>query len=298
MSDDLRPLIEGSLEPELYEALESAQADGPSPEQLRSAALALGLPAAAAGTLTAAKAASAVKAGGVGAKSGISLLLAKWFGTGMITGLVTATAASYVAGAGAGSEPAPAAAAAASVATGATASPGPRAPAAIVSAPQAQPQPATSGGSRATQQLPGIEESDAVDSQEPSVASFETRAQKLRAETAVLDEARRALKQGQASAALAVLARYDRKFPKPILAPEAQVVRVRALLKAGRGKEAQALVNRVLADRPNDVHALRLRRLMGMPTPPPPRRAGRTASPAPSPAPRPSAQGSPPTASF
>ncbi len=294
MSNELRPLLESSLESELHQVLESAQTDGPSAEQLRGAALALGLPAAAAGTLTGVKVAGAVKVGSVGAKSGMSLLLAKWFGAGLLTGLMTATAASYVAGAGTSSDPTPSAAPAASLASGATASPRPPAPRAVANEQRAQTQPVAAPGSEPKLDSLPSQGPDVAASSEPAVASFETRAQKLRAETAVLDEARRALKQGRASAALAVLDRYERTFPAPILAPEAQVVRVRALVKAGRSKEAHALVARVLAARPNDVHALRLRRMMGMPTPPPPRRAARAAKPAPTP----STQNSPPTASF
>ncbi len=297
MRHELRPLLGGSLEPELQEVLESAQGDGPSPEQVKSAALALGLPATIAGSVAAATAVGVAKTGAGGAKTAISLLLAKWFGSGILLGLVTATGASYLAESSVA--PDPAATLTPTTSMAAVAPKSPTAPPAQASAHPAPVQPAAPPGSHGILRPPLPHEPSAregVAAPEPSVASFETRAQKLRAETAVLDEARRALKQGRAAAVLAVLARYDRTFPQRLLAPEAEVLRARALIRAGRAEEARALVARATAKRPNDVHALRLLRLVGLP--PPKRRHVQTRQPASSPAPPSSTRGSPPTASF
>ena len=58
-------------------------------------------------------------------------------------------------------------------------------------------------------------------------------------ERALLDQARAALVGGEASIALAALDRHRRMFPDGHLEEERDVLRVRALLAAGRAKEAQ-----------------------------------------------------------
>lgn len=295
MNRELRPLLESTLESEVRDVLASAQADGPSPEQLRSAAMALGLPAALVVTSAVATTTAAGTTSTAGAKLGLVQLLGKWFGSGIVAGLVTATTVSYVAGPSheGARGAAPAAPAPAQIRDSVVA-PGPG-PVVIASAradgPAAQPKPSGVMPTTSTQ-LPD----PPTQSEAPSVATFDDRAQRLRAETAVLDEARRALAQGRAEAALSVLAGYERRFVPAVLGPEARVVRVRALMQVGRRPEAQALVARALADRPNDVHALRLRRIVGLDAPsrltPPP------SKPSPNPSPSVGAETKPPTASF
>jgi hypothetical protein len=86
------------------------------------------------------------------------------------------------------------------------------------------------------------------------------RAATLDAETNLLDGARRALANGNANAALGLLADYDRAFPAGALRPEASVVRVRALLAAGDRAGAEALGRRIIAAAPKSEHADAIRK--------------------------------------
>ena len=69
-------------------------------------------------------------------------------------------------------------------------------------------------------------------------------------ERALLDQARAALVGGDASRALAALDRHRRMFPDGRLEEERDVLRVRALLAAGRAKEAQVEAGRFLRKHP------------------------------------------------
>jgi outer membrane protein assembly factor BamD (BamD/ComL family) len=66
----------------------------------------------------------------------------------------------------------------------------------------------------------------------------------------LLDQARAALVSGDAGGALTVLDRHRRIFPDGRLAEERDVLRVRALLAAGRAKAAQAEAARFLRKHP------------------------------------------------
>ncbi len=67
-------------------------------------------------------------------------------------------------------------------------------------------------------------------------------ATKLREETAQLSTVRRLLETSHASEALAALDDYDARFPRGVLAEEAAVLRVEALLAAGNGAGARRAV--------------------------------------------------------
>ena len=69
-------------------------------------------------------------------------------------------------------------------------------------------------------------------------------------ERTLLDQARAALVGGDASHALRTLDRHRRMFPDGHLEEERDVLRVRALLAAGRAKEAQAEAGRFLRKHP------------------------------------------------
>lgn len=68
----------------------------------------------------------------------------------------------------------------------------------------------------------------------------------LGAEVRALDNARAALRDGRPEAALRALSRYQARFPSGSLGPEADVVRIEALLAMGRTTEAHSLAERYL----------------------------------------------------
>lgn len=78
-----------------------------------------------------------------------------------------------------------------------------------------------------------------------------------------LDEARRALDQGNASGALAALDRHDRAFPAGTLQTEADILRTEALLARGDTVAARALASELLARDPSGPHARRLASIAG-----------------------------------
>ncbi len=86
---------------------------------------------------------------------------------------------------------------------------------------------------------------------------------RLRDEVALLDEARAAIASGSTDAALAALGRHRREHPHGFLSSEADVLRVEALVKAGRMGEARSHGEHLLAREPNGPHAKRLRSLLG-----------------------------------
>lgn len=86
----------------------------------------------------------------------------------------------------------------------------------------------------------------------------------LHDEVVRLDEARAKLARGDAAGALVSLDQHDREFPRGLLGAEADVLRVEALVKAGRRDEAHARGERLLEREPNGPHAKRLRTLLGL----------------------------------
>lgn len=86
----------------------------------------------------------------------------------------------------------------------------------------------------------------------------------LRDEVALLDQARAAIASGNTAAALSALDRHKREFPRGFLSSEAEVLRVEALVKAGRTAEARAQGERLLSREPNGPQAKRVRSLLGM----------------------------------
>jgi TolA-binding protein len=94
------------------------------------------------------------------------------------------------------------------------------------------------------------------------IASVPTAAPSLAEEIATIDRARRALYDHDAHGALRALDEHDRRFPSGALAPEAQVLRVEALLAAGDRPGAEAVANRLLAASPSGPQAERVRMLL------------------------------------
>ena len=83
----------------------------------------------------------------------------------------------------------------------------------------------------------------------------------LRAEIALIDAARQALRVGSPARALEILAGYTARFPGGVLDPESVALRVEALAKAGQTHQAQALARRFVAANPASPLAERMQRL-------------------------------------
>ena len=81
-------------------------------------------------------------------------------------------------------------------------------------------------------------------------------------ETAALDAVRVAAQSSGAAAALGLLDAYDRRFSSGSLRAEAAVLRVEALLAAGRRADAVAFATRQISADPESAHAARLRSLI------------------------------------
>jgi hypothetical protein len=84
----------------------------------------------------------------------------------------------------------------------------------------------------------------------------------LRGETAQLDRARSAMAAGNARAGLAELDRYDAAFPRGALAPEATLLRIKALVMTGDRAGARALARSFATSHPQSPHLEQLRSLL------------------------------------
>ena len=82
-------------------------------------------------------------------------------------------------------------------------------------------------------------------------------------EVAQLQKAKLALKGGSPAQALAELATYSQRFPRPMLGTEAAVLRIEALSQSGDSARAKTLAEGFLAKNPNSPYAARLRSLTG-----------------------------------
>jgi hypothetical protein len=83
-------------------------------------------------------------------------------------------------------------------------------------------------------------------------------------QVAALDRARASLAAGQASESLSQLDRFDRRYPRSSLAPEATVVRVSALLSLGQRAQATRLVRAYCGGGGRRAYGNRLMALVGL----------------------------------
>ncbi len=83
----------------------------------------------------------------------------------------------------------------------------------------------------------------------------------LAEEVAMVDAARAALSRRDATAALHMTASHDAEFPRGALTLDVAVLRIRALLMAGRRAEAEREAQRVLAAHPTGPYAARIHEL-------------------------------------
>jgi TolA-binding protein len=84
----------------------------------------------------------------------------------------------------------------------------------------------------------------------------------LRREMQLVDAARAELRHGAALTALDMLERYRSEFPRGELAPEASLLELSALLRAGRREQARTLGERLVAAEPTSQRAEAVRALL------------------------------------
>jgi hypothetical protein len=99
----------------------------------------------------------------------------------------------------------------------------------------------------------------------PAVATFDATpslASSLREETMLLDRARALIFAGDPGAGLLALDGYATAFPRGALAPEAALLRIKALVMTGDRARARALARSFMAERPRDPHIEELRSLV------------------------------------
>jgi hypothetical protein len=96
----------------------------------------------------------------------------------------------------------------------------------------------------------------------PAVPSVPTADDTLTAEVTALDEARRVLAAGDPGAALLSLDAYDGRFASRRLGPEAAVLRIEALIAAGRFGQARQLGEQLLAAEPEGAYAQHVRSIL------------------------------------
>jgi hypothetical protein len=85
----------------------------------------------------------------------------------------------------------------------------------------------------------------------------------LAQELASVDQARSALRSGNAAAALEQVSRYERTYNQPRFAPEARALRIEALIAQGRRAEAAQLARVFMTNHPGHPLTVRLRTFLG-----------------------------------
>ena len=228
--------------------LRSAHGDAPSAEARRLAAAGLGLMALGSATpLLAGAKASPAKAMSTGAT--------KWLATGFVVAAVAGAGIAAVSRLAAPSAVAPQPTAPARARSGPAEVPPSRAPAHIEAPIPIEALP-LAAGDPPLRAAPGATAARGAGSRDAHSNSLDE-------EIAWLDPARASLQAGDGLAALAAL---DRAKPHVrLLASEALLLRVRALLLVGQRAEAEHLARPVLIQQPNSPHAERLRKLLAEP---------------------------------
>lgn len=259
--------------------LRAGLGDEPSEHALRSTAAALGVGSALGGAVagaTASGAASSSAASGIKV-GGIAIL--KWLGIGLVSGAAVAggahwltkpsthavaatakTAAPHAAAQPRAvrriSRPLPATPPEPEPPAPATAAPVPRPTRAAVRNNETQTGAATSPASTPTAEFA---------SPPPATATAPAPPASLAADLTQLDRARQDLARGNGAAALQALATYEQERQTDVLAPEADVLRIRALLKLGQRARAAALARAFLAAHPTSSYAAELKPLVQSP---------------------------------
>jgi hypothetical protein len=240
------------MEPDNPEAalLRSMRSDTPGTGSRQALLGALGLSAVA--SLTGSAAASPVGSGWAG--SG----LAKWLGAVGVCGAVLGAGYAAWNSGTSDSRAAPSASGAPRPAAVAVVAVPPERQAVL---PTGQTRPVTSPeepGSHAGSRGNAVQPARAPERRESPTAS----ARGLADEVAALERARRALGDEDGATALKSLSEYDRQFKQRTLGPEADALRIEALLKSGNQAAGKAAAERFLARYPKSPLAKRVRSLL------------------------------------
>ena len=261
----LRPLLSDSSDEFERAVLSSARLDVPKQGARRGTLAALGLASSAgavaasttaqATTLTAAgsKVATAATTASAGASAGAvagsgPLIIAKWIGAGVVAGSLGAGTLTAV------NPPAQQPTGTNAAATQ-TAKPSAHRTAAAVWTP--------APGTARPQQAANVELQRGAERAASPAAARRVTDTDVAAELKLLDEARQAMGRGDSSRALTHLAERDRRFAKKgALGQEAKLLRIEALLAAGRLRAATAAAQQFLQRHTASPHRSRVQRLL------------------------------------
>jgi len=271
VSDEFRRLLEDRAGSPLHSVLEAGLRDQPSRRQLTQGARALGIGAAGLG---AAQAAAAAAGSARAVQASLFTSLAKWGATGLLLGGVALSPLLRDSSPNPPSSPRQAssrrAVTSARVATQVLDSPPPTASSGRGTATTPSPPPSVTPA--APQRAAHVEPVAAQQAptgrfqalgEAPASAPFAAGRHDLDAEVTLLDAARSALKRGDPNRALTWLDRHS-GLEAPVLADEATLLRVQALVAAGRSTEARSVVQRAGGSANSSAYAQRLRKLVGV----------------------------------
>lgn len=250
MTDDPVRLLDESDSELLRSLLGAAREEQPRSAALQGTLAAVGIGAATAVSASAASAASAAAVGSVKGASSAStaLIVAKWLGIGLLTGVVATTAMYGVSDALSPPSPPP---------KPVQPPPVPLTPPPRPALNTAPPEPPVASA------LPeAVPPPPALPSLPPSAETPEDPSSALSAEVAALDGARNALKSGNAPRALAQLEGYERRFPDARMLPEALFIRMEAFTLKGDKTGALVVAERIVRLYPSSPHAARARALL------------------------------------
>jgi hypothetical protein len=228
--------------------LRAGAAEAPSGRSLERTLAALG---AATATLGSAGAAGALGAASSGKVASLTLLgLAKWAGVGLAGGALVSVVA-HVA------PPAP---------SPQSASPAPRVELVAPPSPDRVAEPKSVLAAPVAEPSASIEPPRSVPvTQSPGARPSEPAGAPLAAEVAFVDRGRAAFQRGEAGAALAALATYERTYPERRLLPEVLYLRMEALAASGDDVRAHALARRIVREFSKSPHRARAAALLGAP---------------------------------
>lgn len=198
---------------------------------------------------------------GGAASLGWKLALAGAVGVGVVVWLLRAPGADPAPTTGAVDVPRPAI----SAATPSPSSGSPEREVAIAAPPPSGPLEASSAVPVAVTAPSGatlVPSSVALASARPHPSAAPSAALGLGAEIKALDGARAAMNAGAPESALRELDAYDRAFPQGALKQEASLLRIDALMRAGRTAEARSLGHALLAEHPSTPHRKRILTLL------------------------------------
>lgn len=259
---DFDRLVQTSPNPLTRELLGAGLDDAPTPSAAPRIAAALGLSAGVAGASAPALAASGLGSGALAGGSsplGVAVVV-KWLGMGLLAGTVVSGGAALVRRNESVSRRPPIVESAETAHGRAKPERGERQSAETSPAAVAQATRPASTAPHATQSTP--RSVPAAPAARAAVGTLPDQASALAHEVARIDEARVALRGGDAPRTLAALTRYDEERQTGVLDREAAVLRIEALRLDGKAREAEVHARRYLERFPSDAHSASLRELL------------------------------------